>query len=119
MSIAEVMRGFHDLTIVASNVAELRSFYGRLGFRQVVDQGGNLAVFLVGSNELAIHASGERPAEALVISILVTDLEVIARAFTELALSFEGPARLRPGFVGIRVRDPNGNKIEFVEPEAS
>jgi catechol 2,3-dioxygenase-like lactoylglutathione lyase family enzyme len=118
MSISEALRGFHDLTIVASNVAELRSFYGRLGFRQVLDH-GNLAVFLVGSNELAIHASGARPSEALVLSILVNDLGLIERNLSELSVAFEGPAQMRPGLVGIRVRDPNGNKIEFVTPEAS
>ena len=118
MSISEVLRGFHDVTIVASNVTELRSFYARLGFRQLGDHGSNLAVFLVGSNELAIHASGARPSEALVLSILVNDLEVVERSLGELAIAFEGPAPVRPGLLGIRVRDPNGNKIEFVEPEA-
>ncbi len=83
MSIAEVVKGIHDVTIVASNVAELRTFYGRLGFRQVVDQGETLAVFLVGANELAIHTSSAQPTNALVISVLVEDLAPVQRQAAE------------------------------------
>jgi catechol 2,3-dioxygenase-like lactoylglutathione lyase family enzyme len=61
MSIAAVVQGFHDVTIVARNVAELRRFYAGLGFRQVLDHGDELAVFLVGANGLAIHTSAEQP----------------------------------------------------------
>ena len=46
MSIAEVVKGIHDVTIVAQNVAELRQFYAALGFPQVVDRPNELAVFL-------------------------------------------------------------------------
>ncbi len=84
MSIGDNAKGFHDVTIVASNVDELRRFYGELGFRQVVDRGNDLAVFLVGANELAIHTSPTRPTKALVLSVLVDDLEPIQRQAAEL-----------------------------------
>jgi catechol 2,3-dioxygenase-like lactoylglutathione lyase family enzyme len=118
VSIAEVVKGIHDVTIVASNVAELRTFYGRLGFRQVVDRGDTLAVFLVGANELAIHTSSSRPTSAIVISILVEDLAPIQRHAAELGINVNDPTPLRPGLIGIALFDPNGNKLEFLRPEA-
>jgi|SRR5882724_4282406 len=119
MSVNDVIKGIHDVTIVAKNVAELRDFYARLGFRQVVDRGDDLAVFLVGSNELAIHTSSARPMNGVVISILVDDLAPIQRQAAELGIRVNEPAQLRPGLVGIALFDPNGNKLEFLRPEAT
>jgi len=118
MSIADNAKGFHDVTIVASNVAELRRFYGELGFRQVVDHGDDLAVFLVGANELAIHTSSARPTKALVLSILVDDIEPVQRQAAQLGIQFDGPTLMRPGLIGIALLDPNGNKLEFLKPDA-
>jgi catechol 2,3-dioxygenase-like lactoylglutathione lyase family enzyme len=117
VSIAEVVKGIHDVTIVASNVAELRTFYGRLGFRQVVDHGDTLAVFLLGANELAIHTSSTQPTNAIVISVLVDDLAPVQRQAAELGISVADPAPLRPGLIGIALLDPNGNKLEFLQRE--
>jgi catechol 2,3-dioxygenase-like lactoylglutathione lyase family enzyme len=117
MPIAEVVKGIHDVTIVAQNVAELRQFYAALGFPQVVDRPNELAVFLIGSNELAIHTAPTRPTQALVLSLLVTDLEPIERTALELGLPITGPATMRPGLLGVALHDPNGNKLEFLTPE--
>jgi catechol 2,3-dioxygenase-like lactoylglutathione lyase family enzyme len=114
MPMSDVVKGFHDVTIVASNVRELREFYASLGFTQVVDRGDELAVFLVGANELAIHTSSDHPTNALVLSLLVTDLEPVVRTATDLGLRVQGPTPLRPGLVGIAIQDPNGNKLEFL-----
>jgi catechol 2,3-dioxygenase-like lactoylglutathione lyase family enzyme len=114
VSIADVVKGIHDVTIVATNVAELRAFYGRLGFTQVVDRGDDLAVFLVGANELAIHTSSAQPTNAMVISILVENLAPVQRKAAELGISVNEPAELRPGLLGIALFDPNGNKLEFL-----
>jgi len=116
MSIAEVVKGIHDVTLIASNVAELRTFYRRLGFTQVVDDGDKLAVFSVGANELAIHTSSTHPTNAIVISVLVDDLAPVQRKAAELGITVNDPAPLRPGLIGIAVFDPNGNKLEFLRP---
>jgi catechol 2,3-dioxygenase-like lactoylglutathione lyase family enzyme len=116
MPLADVVKGFHDVTIVAQNVAELRRFYAGLGFRQVVDHGDELAVFLVGANELAIHTSATQPLNALVLSVLVDDLEQIQRKAAELGKELDPPAPLRPGLIGVALRDPNGNRLEFLCP---
>jgi len=118
VSIAQVVKGIHDVTIVASNVAELRTFYRRLGFKQVVDRGDTLAVFLVGANELAIHTSSTQPSNAIVISVLVEDLAPVQRQAAELGITVNDPAPLRPGLIGIALFDPNGNKLEFLRPVA-
>ena len=118
MSIADVAKGFHDVTILASNAAELRRFYARLGFKQVVDRGDELAVFVVGRNELAIHTSAAQPANAVVLSILVDDLAPVQRHAAEMAIRVDGPIALRPGLTGISLLDPNGNKLEFLRPDA-
>jgi catechol 2,3-dioxygenase-like lactoylglutathione lyase family enzyme len=114
MSVADVVKGFHDVTIVARNVAELRSFYSSLGFLQVVDRGDELAVFLVGSNELAIHTGSAQPVNAVVLSVLVDDLGPIQQQAAALGLPIDPPAGLRPNLVGVALLDPNGNKLEFL-----
>lgn len=118
MPIADVVKGFHDVTILASNVAELRRFYARLGFRQIVDRGDELAVFEVGANELAIHTSNSQPVNAIVLSLLVDDLAPIQRHAAEMAIDVDGPSALRPGLTGVSLFDPNGNKLEFLRPSA-
>jgi catechol 2,3-dioxygenase-like lactoylglutathione lyase family enzyme len=115
MSLAGTLKRFHDVTIVTSNVAELRRFYLRLGFQQVVDDGDDLAVFLVGENELAIHTSAGQPTNAIAFSILVDNLELIQRHVADLGISFDGPKPLRPNLEGITLLDPNGNKVEFMK----
>jgi catechol 2,3-dioxygenase-like lactoylglutathione lyase family enzyme len=115
MSIAAVVKGFHDVTIVAQNVAELRRFYAGLGFRQILDHGDELAVFLVGVNELAIHTSAAQPMNAIVLSVLVDDLEPVQRRAAELGIAIEAPMPMRPGLIGVALLDPNGNKLEFLQ----
>ena len=115
MSIADGVKGFHDVTLVARNVAELRVFYASLGFRQVVAQGDELAVFLVGSNELAIHTSATQPLNALVLSVLVESLERVQEQAAALGIPLTAPAQLRPGLTGVALFDPNGNKLEFLQ----
>ncbi len=116
MSISNWVKGFHDVTILASNVDELRRFYGKLGFPQVVSQGDELAVFVVGDNELAIHTSRAKPSEAIVLSLRVSNIEDIQQGMSNLGIKFDGPVPMRPGLVGIAIRDPNGNKLEFLAP---
>ena len=118
MTIAEVVTGIHDVTIVASNVAELRAFYAKLGFKQLVERGDELAVFAVGANELAIHTSAAQPSNAIVISILVEDLAPVQRRAAELGIRVNDPVQLRPGLSGIALLDPNGNKLEFLRPDS-
>jgi len=118
MSLGTLVKGIHDVTIVSMNVAELRAFYRGLGFEQVVHRGDELAVFAVGANELAIHTSSAASRGSLVVSILVEDLGPVQRRAAELGVPVNGPAELRPGLVGIGLCDPDGNKLEFLRPEA-
>jgi catechol 2,3-dioxygenase-like lactoylglutathione lyase family enzyme len=109
--------GFHDVTIVASNVAELREFYGKLGFEMAFSDADKLVVFIVGKNELAIHTSDQRPMNALGLTVLVEDLAKIQAKLREIGVPFEGPKPLRPGLTGVTVKDPNGNAVEFLHPD--
>jgi catechol 2,3-dioxygenase-like lactoylglutathione lyase family enzyme len=119
MSLSDTVKGFHDITILASNVAELRAFYLSLGFKQTVELGDDLAVFTVGANELAIHKADSRPLRALVLSFMMEAVGPLQQRLNERAIPFEGPTPRRPGLVGIALSDPNGNKIEFLEPRVS
>ncbi len=116
MSGVDGIKGLHDVTILASNVPELREFYGRLGLQQVVDRGDELAVFLVGTNELAIHTSTACSEKAIGISIVIGDLEPIIQKVKEMGIAYDGPQPLRPGMSGIGFFDPNGNRLEFLQP---
>jgi catechol 2,3-dioxygenase-like lactoylglutathione lyase family enzyme len=119
MPLSDSVKGFHDVTILANNVAELRAFYASLGFTQTVELGDDLAVFLVGGSELAIHKAESRPLRALAISFTMDAIGPLQQHLNERAIAFEGPAPRRPGLVGIALHDPNGNKLEFLETRVS
>lgn len=116
MSIGSQVQRIHDVTLLASNVHELGAFYERLGLTHLFSQGDDLAVFQLGKNELAIHRTPHKPSEALVLSMVVSSLSAVESHLKELGLHYDGPTPLRPGLLGISVRDPNGNKLEFLAP---
>ncbi len=109
------VEGLHDITLFASNLSELRDFYTKLGFRQVVDQGEELVVFEVGDNELAIHSSPDRPQGSVGLTFLVLNIATIEARLRELGIAFRGPQRVRPGLSGITLHDPNGNTLAFLQ----
>ncbi len=109
------MRGFHDMTLLASNVGELREFYKQLGFHLVVADAEDMAVFTVGDNEFVIHTAVNRPTAAVGVSIRVDDTGPYQARLEQLGIPFEGPKPLRPGLSGISLKDPNGNVVEFLQ----
>ena len=112
------VRGFHDVTIHASNAAELAEFYERLGFSRVAGDGKNLFVFAVGDNELTLHIGGHASNGSVTLSILVDDLEAVCGAIRSAGILVESPRPLRPGLLGVSITDPGGNTLEFLTPAA-
>lgn len=112
------IRRLHDVTVMASNIAELREFYLRIGFEEVFVQGDSLVVFSAGSNEFALHRVDTEPCPAVTVSFIVDDPADIAAAFDRLGVPYEGVMPMRPGLAGLRIRDPNGNHIEFLAASA-
>ena len=108
------MSGLNDVTIVASNVAELRDFYLSLGLPLVLELPEGLVVFDVGGADLAIHAGPDRPIGVMGIGIAVDDLEPFQQRLRESGVPFEGPKPLRPGRIGLHLNDPNGNVVELL-----
>ncbi len=104
-----------DVTIRANNVVELRAFYASIGLREVLVR-DDLVVFAAGDSELVIHATADRPDEAVGFGLLVADIEPIERRLRHARVAYEGPMPLRPGKRGVRFRDPNGNVVEFLRP---
>jgi hypothetical protein len=104
----------HDVGLLASNVAELREFYSKLGFQLAFSDGDKLVVFVLGSNEFAIHTSSQRPTVALGISVVVDDLSQMESKLKGLGIAYDGPKEMRPGLIGVGIRDPNGNRVEFL-----
>lgn len=104
----------HDVTLLAENAAELRAFYRSLGFTEIFSKGDDLVVFAAGDAEFAIHSSHARPRAAMVVAFHVSDLQATVEHLRRCAVSFEGPIQLRPGMQGVKLRDPNGNSIEFL-----
>jgi hypothetical protein len=51
---------------------------------------------------------------AIVLSILVDDLEPIQQRAAELGIPIEAPMPMRAGLIGVALLDPNGNKLEFL-----
>ena len=67
---AEQILGYHmtgtidrirDATIRANNVAELRAFYNRIGFGELLARGDDFVVFAAGNSELVIHRVADQP----------------------------------------------------------
>jgi catechol 2,3-dioxygenase-like lactoylglutathione lyase family enzyme len=52
---------------------------------------------------------------ALVLSILVDDLEPVRQRAAELGIRIDAPTPMRPGLIGVALHDPNGNKLEFLQ----
>ncbi|HTK97176.1 MAG TPA: VOC family protein [Pseudomonadales bacterium] len=107
-----------DATIRASNVAELRMFYNRVGFAEVLARGDEIVVFAAGQSELVIYRVADQPKAAVGLGFEVDDAAPIAERLCNAAIPFDGPMQLRPGMVGIRFTDPNGNVLEFFQPSA-
>jgi catechol 2,3-dioxygenase-like lactoylglutathione lyase family enzyme len=102
-----------DVTIRANNIAELRAFYTNVGFREVLVRGADFAVFSAGDSELVVSSVDDRPIATVGIGFQVEDLDVIRDRLSRGGIAYEGPMQLRPGKVGIRLADPNGNVVEF------
>ena len=105
-----------DATIRANNVAELRAFYNRIGFGELLARGDDFVVFAAGNSELVIHRVADQPKAAIGLAFQVDDTAPIAERLRRAAIPFEGPKQSRPGMIGIQLTDPNGNFVEFVQP---
>ncbi len=105
-----------DVTIRASNIDELRAFYKRIGFREVLIRGDDFVVLAAGKSELVIHAAAQQPMAAVGLAFLVDDAAAIGERLREANIPFEGPMPLRPGKIGVKLTDPNGNILEFLQP---
>jgi len=79
----------------------------------------NLVVFAVGSNELAIYVAATQPKSAVALSVLVKNLHAIQAQLKKSGVAFEGPNPERPGLVGIKIQDPNGNTVTFLHADDS
>lgn len=109
--------GIHDVTLMADNVVELRSFYEQLGLELVGNKGDEMAIFSLGAQEFVIHKGSSAPREAVVISFKVANVSAYEEHLRSVGVEYEGPKPLRPGFRGIRLRDPNANDVELLEAE--
>lgn len=112
------IRRVHDVTLMASNIEVLREFYVRIGFELVFAQGEDLVVFAAGANEFALHRVATEPCPAATVSFIVDDAAEIAASFDAIGVPYEGPMPMRPGLAGLRIKDPNGNHIEFLAASA-
>jgi catechol-2,3-dioxygenase len=106
-----------DVTLRAKNVGELRTFYRTIGLREVLVRGDDFVVFAAGNSEIVIHVATEQPMAATGVGFLVDDTAAIGERLRAANISYEGPMPLRPGKVGIRLADPNGNILEFFQRE--
>ncbi len=105
-----------DATIRASNVAELRLFYNRIGFTEVLVRSDEIVVFAAGQSELVIYRVAEQPRAAVGLGFQVDDAAPMAERLRNAAIPFDGPMQLRPGMIGVRFTDPNGNVLAFLQP---
>jgi len=107
-----------DVTLNASNLAELSSFYAKLGLRQAIDD-DDLKVFILGVNELEIRADQAPRAEPETIRIRVSQLESLQHKLEQQSIDYQAP-RPEDDDHYVLVRDPNGNLVQFVaDPPAS
>jgi extradiol dioxygenase family protein len=79
---------------------------------------GDEIVFAAGQSELVIYRVADQPKAAVGLGFEVDDAAPIAERLCNAAIPFDGPMQLRPGMVGIRFTDPNGNVLEFFQPSA-
>jgi len=119
MTSTSIVPQLFDVTLRASNVEELGQFYSKLGLRQAVDA-DDVKVFILGVNELEIHrveAPEEQPATIETIEVRTRQLEQLEHRLRQQAIRYEGPQHDELG-LALVVRDPNGNRVSFVQPHS-
>jgi catechol 2,3-dioxygenase-like lactoylglutathione lyase family enzyme len=115
--------GLHHVQLTAPRGSEevLRQFYGTaLGMTEVskppelAARGG--AWFRSGALELHLGIEDDfRPAGKAHPGILVTDIDALARRLDDHGVAVQWDADF-PGFRRCYVADPNGNRLELLEP---
>jgi catechol 2,3-dioxygenase-like lactoylglutathione lyase family enzyme len=102
-----------DVTLRANNVEELGQFYTKLGLRRAVDD-DDVKVFILGVNELEIHRADLPEEQPVTILVRTRQLEQLEHRLRQQAIGYEGPQHDESG-LALVVRDPNGNRVSFVQ----
>jgi catechol 2,3-dioxygenase-like lactoylglutathione lyase family enzyme len=109
-----MIKGLYDVTIYAANIDAMKAFYGSLGLRQIFDK-GDLVVYALGAQELAIHVAEHTPLAAVTLSILVDDLVSALVHLKNASVAFDGPKLVQAGLRGVVLTDPNGNRVNVLQ----
>ena len=118
MTVADksVVAELYDVTLRARNVEELAQFYAKLGLRRAVDD-ADVKVFILGANELEIQRGEAASDPAVTIQVRVPQIEPLELILQQQAIRYEGPQYDELG-LSLVVRDPNGNRVSFVEQKS-
>jgi hypothetical protein len=108
----------HDVTLIATNAQELAKFYSKIGFGRAPHVNNeSIVVFPMPENDFVIHTGKKNSKNHL--SFKISNIELVIKKLKAEKIEFTELKQLRPGFLGILIIDPNGNKVEFLTPQKS
>ncbi|HEX5385801.1 MAG TPA: VOC family protein [Gemmatimonadales bacterium] len=104
------------LTLHVADVDRSLDFYRQLpGAAMLFHMPGQFALLRFGQGRLGLLADTKRPFH---VELEVPDLDAAAAELQRLGLAIEGPTTRWWGERDVLVRDPDGNLLEFAEPQA-
>ena len=104
------------LTLHVADVDRSLEFYRRLPAAAVLFHlPGRFALLRLGQGRLGLLADRKR---LFHIELEVPDLDVAAAELRGLGLEIDGPTQRQWGERDVLVEDPDGNLLEFAEPES-
>jgi catechol 2,3-dioxygenase-like lactoylglutathione lyase family enzyme len=118
-----MLTGIDHVAFRTSDAVAARRFYGELlGLASPADRPGAAAVFRVNARQTIFVEPGlpsDTDERLSHIALAAADLHALAAFLREKGVVFQGPAQQSPcGREGLRVVDPGGHVIEFVQESA-
>lgn len=110
--------GLHHVNLEVTDVERARGFYLRLGLREIPRAGepNRPGAWFELDDDRQLHLSAGSPVRGgWHLALLVDDLIAARRAVSGIPAPIEEGREL-PGYVRFFTRDPDGNRIEILQP---
>jgi catechol 2,3-dioxygenase-like lactoylglutathione lyase family enzyme len=110
-----------DVGLFTSNKQAMHEFYTSLKLKHVYADDG-ISVFNAGEQDINVLTNGDQPdwlgttqADATSVGLLVDSIDGVVAMLKDKGIEYAGPKPIYRGFIGVRVKDPDGNNIHFLQ----
>jgi catechol 2,3-dioxygenase-like lactoylglutathione lyase family enzyme len=110
-----------DVGLFTSNKQAMHDFYASLRLKHVYADDG-ISVFNAGEQDINVLTNGDQPdwlgttqADATSVGLLVDSIDGVVAMLKDKGIEYAGPKPIYRGFIGVRVKDPDGNNVHFLQ----